>query len=103
MTIQHLHEAWPISHSDARPPPPSPPPQGESETPVDDYLAINNELALYSQKLGRTPQVVVLTKTDLPHVAGNVNATLAALRAAMPHQVREIVAHSVTDDMMSRM
>ena len=97
-----MHEAWPISHSDLRPPPP---PQGESETPVDDYLAINNELALYSEKLGRTPQVVVLTKTDLPNVAGHVNATLAALRAAMPHQVKErgtLVAHSVTDGMTSR-
>jgi len=59
---------------------------GESDTPVEDYLAINNELALYSEKLGRTPQVVVLTKIDLPHVANRVNTTLAALRAAMQHQ-----------------
>eukprot|EP00966_Prymnesium_polylepis_P039081 906955-Prymnesium_polylepis.1 len=51
----------------------------------EDFRAINRELALYSEKLGRTPQVVVLTKTDLPHVASRTAETMAGLRAAMRH------------------
>lgn len=59
---------------------------GESETPVEDLASINNELRLYSAALGRTTQVVVLTKADLPHVAARADETLAALRAATPHK-----------------
>ena len=55
---------------------------GESETPAEDLASINNELRLYSTALGRTTQVVVLTKTDLPHVAARADETLAALQAA---------------------
>lgn len=58
---------------------------GESEHPQADYLAINRELHLFSEQLGRTPQVVVLTKVDLPHVAKRVPALLAALGEVMPH------------------
>jgi len=59
---------------------------GESETPAEDLASINNELRLYSTALGRTTQVVVLTKTDLPHVAARADETLAALQAATPHK-----------------
>ena len=38
-----------------------------------------------SKKLAETTQVVVLTKADLPHVAARAEATLAALREAVPH------------------
>jgi len=58
---------------------------GESETPCEDYLAINRELTLYSEQLGRTPQVVALTKVDLPHVAARTDSTLEALRRVMPN------------------
>ena len=59
---------------------------GESESAAADFVAINRELRLYSPKLGRTPQVVVLTKADLPHVAAKAEETLAALRAVVPHK-----------------
>ena len=59
---------------------------GESETPADDLASINNELQLYSPKLARTTQVVVLTKADLPHVAARAEATLAALRQVVAHR-----------------
>jgi len=59
---------------------------GESDSPAADFIAINRELVLYSQTLAETPQVVVLTKADLPHVAARAEVTLAALREAVPHQ-----------------
>jgi GTP-binding protein len=58
---------------------------GESETPAADYVAINRELEQYSPKLAGTPQVVVLSKVDLPHVAARVPAALAELRSVVPH------------------
>jgi len=38
---------------------------GASPDPVEDYRAINRELALYSEKLAAKPQIVVLNKMDL--------------------------------------
>ena len=58
---------------------------GESDDPAAELLAIDNELASYSQTLSRTPQVVVLTKTDLPHVAARAPESLAALKKAAKH------------------
>ena len=58
---------------------------GESSDPVADLVAINGELTLYSPALSATPQIVVLTKADLPHVAANAGRTLAALKAAAGH------------------
>ena len=39
---------------------------GTSLDPAADYIAINNELALYSDKLANKPQIIVLNKADLP-------------------------------------
>lgn len=39
---------------------------GASEDPIADYSQINSELALYDEKLGEKPQIVVFTKMDLP-------------------------------------
>lgn len=58
---------------------------GESEHPAADLLAINSELAAYSPQLAATPQAVVLTKVDLPHVAEALDDKLAALAAVAPH------------------
>ncbi|KAL1519103.1 hypothetical protein AB1Y20_003368 [Prymnesium parvum] len=59
---------------------------GESSSPVEDYLAINKELEMFSEKLARTPQIVVLTKLDLPHVEARVPGTIAALKEVMLHK-----------------
>lgn len=48
---------------------------GESEDPLADYSQINNELALFDEKLGEKPQLVVLNKIDIPEVQEKV-ATL---------------------------
>ena len=67
---------------------------GESDDPVGSWRAINAELAQYSERLSRTPQVVVLTKSDLPHVADAVDTKLAALKAAATHsRVLSISSH----------
>lgn len=54
---------------------------GLSEDPIADYNQINVELALYDEKLGRRPQIVVLNKIDLPEVQERWPAIEAALNA----------------------
>lgn len=39
---------------------------GTSLDPAADYTAINNELALHSDRLATKPQIIVLNKADLP-------------------------------------
>ncbi|RME44777.1 MAG: GTPase ObgE [Chloroflexi bacterium] len=39
---------------------------GASQDPLNDFDAINRELALYSRRLAEKPQLVVLNKIDLP-------------------------------------
>ena len=68
---------------------------GQSETPVEDWIAINTELKRYSPLLANTTQVVVVSKADLPDVAARLPATLEALRKIVPHQrIMCISAHS---------
>ncbi len=43
---------------------------GEGRSPRADFDAINRELALYSPELAEKPQVVALTKMDLPEARG---------------------------------
>lgn len=53
----------------------------DGRDPVQDYLVINNELALYNPDLARRPQIVLANKTDLPQAVAGVEA-LAAKAAA---------------------
>jgi GTP-binding protein len=39
---------------------------GAGEDPVGDYVQINSELALFDEALAHKPQIVVLSKADLP-------------------------------------
>jgi GTP-binding protein len=41
---------------------------GTSASPVDDMIAVNNELSLFDASLSRKPQVVVVNKIDCPEV-----------------------------------
>ncbi len=52
---------------------------GEGREPRADFDAINRELALYSPELAKKPQVVAVTKMDLP----DARPRLAALRRAL--------------------
>lgn len=58
---------------------------GDAVDPVRDYVAINNELQLYSPVLARKPQIVVLNKVDLPSVAEKLPELIGKLREVMPH------------------
>ena len=67
---------------------------GENDDPVGELSTIDRELASYSPKLAATPQVVLLTKADLPHVADEVEERLAALKGAVGHgRVLSISSH----------
>lgn len=54
---------------------------GSSEDPVADYNQINVELALYDERLGKKPQIVVLNKADVPEVQERWPEIEANLRA----------------------
>jgi hypothetical protein len=53
--------------------------------PVGDFLAINQELALFNPKLANKTQVVVVNKIDIPSVRERLNSTIAALRKVAGH------------------
>lgn len=64
-------------------------------TPLRDYLALRRELALYDEKLATRPEIVVLNKTDLPHV----RAKLPALRRTFAkRKIRLAAVSAVTGD-----
>jgi GTPase len=53
---------------------------GSSENVLADYSQINSELALYDERLGERPQVVVFNKIDLPEVQERWPEIEAALK-----------------------
>ncbi|MCA0453260.1 MAG: GTPase ObgE [Chloroflexi bacterium] len=74
---------------------------GASENPIADYSQINSELALYDERLGEKPQIVVFTKMDLPEAQERwpeVKAFLnargiepMAISAATQQNVKELI------------
>jgi GTPase len=54
---------------------------GDNEDPLADYNQINSELALYDEKLGQKPQVVVFNKMDLPDAQERFEEVKADLQA----------------------
>jgi GTP-binding protein len=58
---------------------------GASKDPVADYIAINQELVLFSELLASKPQIVVLNKIDIPEVADKEETLLETLRETLPH------------------
>ncbi|MDZ4769685.1 MAG: GTPase ObgE, partial [Chloroflexota bacterium] len=53
---------------------------GSADDPLADFNQINQELALYDERLGERPQIVAFNKMDLPHVAARFPDFQAALR-----------------------
>jgi len=53
---------------------------GMAEDPIQDYAQINSELALFDENLGSKPQIVVLSKMDLPEVQARWPEVRAALQ-----------------------
>jgi GTP-binding protein len=52
---------------------------GMADDPLADYNQINSELALYDDKLGKKPQIVVFTKMDLPEAQARLPEVEKAL------------------------
>lgn len=62
----------------------------EGRDPVEDFAKINKELALYSPKLAKRPQVIAANKMDLPQSAEN----LARIEAMAKEQGLDVFAVS---------
>jgi GTP-binding protein len=77
---------------------------GESDDPVADFNQINVELALYDEKLGKKPQIVVLNKIDLPDVQEKWAGIEAALRVRGVEQPLAIsgATHQGVDALIAR-
>jgi GTP-binding protein len=52
---------------------------GEGREPKADYIAINKELALYSPELAKKPQVVALSKMDVPEAREGAKTFVKAM------------------------
>ncbi|NLG48629.1 MAG: GTPase ObgE [Chloroflexi bacterium] len=63
---------------------------GASPDPLEDFRAINRELALYSEKLAAKPQIVVLNKMDLTEA----RESLAELQRELGNEVGHVYAIS---------
>jgi GTP-binding protein len=54
---------------------------GSSENALADYSQINTELALFDQRLGEKPQIVVFNKIDLPQAQKHLPKVQATLKS----------------------
>lgn len=63
---------------------------GSAADPLADYATINAELAAFSRSLAARPQVVAITKLDLPDVQARLAELQAALHAAGADDVHAI-------------
>jgi GTP-binding protein len=77
---------------------------GASQDPLADYVTINAELDLYSERLAARPQIVVLNKMDLPHAQALWPSVQEALAARGVTQVVAIsaVTQQGVDALMGR-
>lgn len=78
---------------------------GDSEDPLGDFEAIQQELRQYSTEVAMKPQVVVVNKCDLPHVQDQLQELMAELRKRCGHsRVFNVSAATRlnTDELMRR-
>ena len=59
--------------------------RGDSEDPVGDFVAINQELELFNPKLADKLQVVVVNKIDIPEVRDQLEDLTRRLKQAAGH------------------
>ena len=55
---------------------------GTAESPLDNMITVNNELALFDTQLALKPQIVVINKIDVPEVQERKNEIKKAFREA---------------------
>lgn len=77
----------------------------EGRDPYDDYVAINNELRMYNEKLSLRPQIVVANKMDIPEAAEKLaefkqkvgdDVTIIPISAATKEGIRKLI-YTVAD------
>ena len=59
--------------------------RGDSDDPLGDFLAINQELELFNPKLANMTQVVVVNKMDIPEVRARLSELMKQLQEASGH------------------
>lgn len=59
--------------------------RGDSEDPLGDFKAINQELELFNPKLANKTQVVVVNKIDIPEVREKLEPLLTSIRKEAGH------------------
>ncbi len=73
----------------------------EGRDPVEDYKAINRELAGYGEALAKKPQIVVLNKADMMQ-DNELPAKIEALTGKKP-VIMSAIIHSGTDELIKTM
>src|SRR5690606_5668508 len=77
---------------------------GANDDPLADYNQINQELALYDERLGERPQIVVFNKMDLPEAATRWPEVERELRArGVEPLARSAATHRHVDTLVRRM
>ena len=71
--------------------------KGTSVDPINDYLAINQELELFNPKLANKTQVIVINHLDVPHVRASYSQLKANLSKICNHN-RIIGISAVTSE-----
>ncbi len=71
---------------------------GANDDPIADFNQINQELALFDEKLGERPQIVVLNKLDIPEVRARwpqIEADLKKLGVEQPIGISAVAQENV--------
>ena len=71
---------------------------GANDDPIADFNQINQELALFDEKLGERPQIVVLNKIDIPEVRARwpqIEADLKKLGVERPIAISAVAQENV--------
>ena len=76
---------------------------GTSEDPVGDFNILNKELAMYDDKLGKKPQVVVLNKCDVSEVKEQQEELVDKLRLAAGHSRVMTISAATTENVQELM
>jgi GTP-binding protein len=69
----------------------------DPDNPLSGYETINQELAMYDEKLAQKPQIVVLNKLDLPGAAQRAEIFKSALKKIKTIQISALTGQGLSD------
>jgi GTP-binding protein len=72
---------------------------GTSDTPTEDFIRVNNELAMFDAALAQRPQIVAVNKIDLPEVQENLEIIKSEFKAAgvKAHYISAVTGEGVKE------